>query len=133
MVMRGSFSAVHLLLGTLRAASACETWCNQWICKQPACLSCGEAIGCPAKPPPPPFTPPNPQLPPWYQGLAPGEINFVASGGVLYANGHPFFVKGVNWLAPCGIRAQSNSACLQTLPAPRKALGRPDPRTAQCP
>ena len=96
--MRGA-PLVLLVLQLLRPADACESWCNQWICKQEACLTCGEEAGCPAKPPPPPAPPPLPQLPPWHRGLPPGEINFAASGGVLWANGEQFFLKGVNWCA----------------------------------
>ena len=83
-------------------ASACESWCNEWICDMADCVSCGAEIGCPAKPPPPPGPPPLPRLPPWYEGLPSGEINFVAEGGFLWANGDRFYIKGINWFGSEG-------------------------------
>ena len=94
--------AALVLLLHLHATAACESWCNEWICSADACLSCGAEVGCPAKPPPPPGPPPLPQLPPWYEGLPSGEINFVAEGGFLWANGARFYIKGINWFGSEG-------------------------------
>ena len=97
----GPVAALVLLLH-LHATGACESWCNEWICMADACLSCGAEVGCPAKPPPPPGPPPLPQLPSWYEGLPTGEINFVAEGGFLWANGARFYIKGINWFGSEG-------------------------------
>ena len=98
----GPVAAALVLLLHLHATGACESWCNEWICMADACLSCGAEVGCPAKPPPPPGPPPLPQLPPWYEGLPTGEINFVAEGGFLWANGARFYIKGINWFGSEG-------------------------------
>ena len=98
----GPVAAALVLLLHLHATSACESWCNEWICMADACLSCGAEVGCPAKPPPPPGPPPLPQLPSWYEGLPTGEINFVAEGGFLWANGARFYIKGINWFGSEG-------------------------------
>lgn len=98
----GPVAAALVLLLHLHATCACESWCNEWICMADACLSCGAEVGCPAKPPPPPGPPPLPQLPPWYEGLPTGEINFVAEGGFLWANGARFYIKGINWFGSEG-------------------------------
>ena len=97
----GCVAALVLFLH-LHATGACESWCNEWICLADACLSCGAEVGCPAKPPPPPGPPPLPRLPPWHEGLPSGEINFVAEGGFLWANGARFYIKGINWFGSEG-------------------------------
>ena len=80
------------------ASSLCSGWCNQWTCQMAACIDCGAEIKCPAKPPPPPAPPPRPYMPPFdYQRLAPGALHFEGKNGNIYANGQPFYVKGVNW------------------------------------
>ena len=62
------------------------------------CVDCGAEAQCPAKPPPPPLHPPRPAMPPYdYDLLSPGALHFEGHDGMLYANGQPFYIKGVNW------------------------------------
>ena len=90
---------VGLLLVSLPAGSpSCAVWCNQWTCTMTDCVDCGAEASCPAKPPPPPLHPPRPAMPPYdYDLRSPGALHFEGHDGMLYANGQPFYIKGVNW------------------------------------
>ena len=79
-------------------ALTCEAWCNQWTCNMNTCIDCAQEKGCAAKPPPPPRHPPRPAMPPFdYAGISPGAIHFEGREGILFGNGEPFDIKGVNW------------------------------------
>ena len=79
--------------------TVCCTWCSQWTCEHPSgsCDGCGPEIGCQDKPPPPPSPPPQPAIPPWKVHATPGFLTIYGHEGVLYANGEPLSLKGVNW------------------------------------
>ena len=81
---------------------ACSAFCSQWTCKHPLCPGCGPEVGCPAHPPSPPPPPPTPSVPPWHDGLRPGDLNVYAIGSKLYANGERLHIKGVNWFGSEG-------------------------------
>ena len=56
----------------------------------------------PAHLPSPPPPPPTPSVPPWHEGLQPGDLNVYAIGSKLYANGERLHIKGVNWFGSEG-------------------------------
>ena len=101
-----------LLLGQLHVAvTMCQTWCNEWTCKQISdCGECGPEHGCAGKAPPPdyhprPPPPPSPPKPPPLHDLSVGEADYWTYGSRMYTNafGSPaempleLTIKGVSW------------------------------------